>query len=162
MSEEWRPFFDGKYEVSSIGNVRRAGAQTNLKPIRMKIGYFKVSPVLDGKNVQRYVHRLVAEAFLGPCPFGHEVNHLDGVKTNNVLTNLEYVTHQKNMRHARDFDLTPVGSRCNRSHITESDVEAMRALFGAGSTNKDLAERYGVARATVSQIVHRKNWRHVP
>ena len=70
-----------------------------LKLIRMQCGYLAVRPVRHGRNVHRYVHRLVAGVFLGPRR-RREVNHIDGDKHNNNISNLEYVTHAQNGRHA--------------------------------------------------------------
>lgn len=117
IAEEWRAILDGDYEVSNLGRVRRArpGRKTwagrLLATTRMKIGYLKVSPVVNGKNVYMYVHVLVAEAFLGPKPEGHEINHIDGNKANASAANLEYVTHTGNMQHALRMGLLPTGQR---------------------------------------------------
>ena len=90
--EIWKPWRNGDYEVSNHGNVRRAKstarakAGNNLKKTLLKIGYYKVSPVIKGKNVLHYVHRMVAECFIGMPENGVSVNHIDGVKTNNHIS----------------------------------------------------------------------------
>lgn len=127
-----------------------------MTPILLKIGYFKVSPTRDGKNVQLLVHRLVAEAFIGPCPPDHEVNHIDGVKTNNRVENLEYVTHAGNMGHAARLGLMPSGERHGAAKLSDARIVEMRRLYDAGETRLYvLAEMFGVARSTVCQIVKR-------
>ena len=111
MIEEWRPIlgYKNRYEVSNLGRVR---GPRGIIGWRGKNKYMIVS--LHGKRkeptttqskpfiyeVKVYVHQLVAEAFLGPCPEGHEVNHIDTDKSNNVLSNLEYVTRSENLKHA--------------------------------------------------------------
>jgi hypothetical protein len=113
MNEEWLPILDGLYEASNLGRIRRAkpGRGTwvgrELKSQLIPNGYLRVMPVIDGKNCNMYVHQLVAEAFLGPCPEGYEVNHVDANKTNNRADNLEYVTHQGNVQHAIAHGLMP-------------------------------------------------------
>lgn len=113
MNEEWRPILDGLYEVSNTGRIRRAapGRSTwvgrELKAQLIPNGYLHVMPVINGKNRNMYVHHLVSEAFLGPCPEGYEVNHRDGNKTNNQADNLEYVTRKENMQHAIAHGLAP-------------------------------------------------------
>lgn len=106
MDEIWKPVPGFvKYEVSNLGRVRRCvpGRSTRigkvLKP-QPKNGYFTV--LLSGPNgfKHRSVHRLVAAAFLGPCPDGYEVNHKDRVRSNNRLDNLEYMTPSDQQRHA--------------------------------------------------------------
>lgn len=115
--EEWRPVdgFKGLYEVSNQGRVKRVGraAQNGegrgggaqigriLKPQRSaRGGYLSVQLWSDGKPQMCLVHVLVASAFLGPCPDGHEINHKDGDKTNLSHSNLEYMTHRDNCTHA--------------------------------------------------------------
>ena len=164
---EWREILSGDYEVSRCGRIRRArpgrrtAAGREMKPVLMKIGYFMVAPTVAGRNRRFYLHELVALAFIGPRPAGREINHIDGVKTNNVASNLEYVSHAENMRHARRLGLLPSGRRARKSHLTEDDVRAMREAWAAGARGVDLSIHFGVATATVSHIVNRKTWRDV-
>jgi HNH endonuclease/NUMOD4 motif-containing protein len=105
VGEEWKDisWTDGKYQVSSNGRVRcaksRRGICKILRP-KSKGGYFAARIKLKTGYRQRPTHRLVAEAFFGPCPTGMQVIHKDGNKENNHWKNLEYVTAQGNCRHA--------------------------------------------------------------
>lgn len=113
MIENWKavPSYDGQYEVSDQGRVRSLGryvTQTTkagqpyqrwnegriLKAGLASNGYLTVCL---GKGVTRTVHSLVAEAFLGPCPVGQEVRHLDGTRINNAVDNLAYGTRTDNI-----------------------------------------------------------------
>lgn len=113
MDEKWVSILDGLYEVSDLGRIRRAmpGRKTwvgrELKAHLIPNGYMQILPTINGKNRNMYVHRLVAEAFIGPCPDGHEVNHIDTNKTNNRADNLEYVTRKGNVQHAIAHGLMP-------------------------------------------------------
>jgi hypothetical protein len=106
VSTEWKSVFNGLYEVSDIGEVRRAvdGVNThagrNLKPCKSSNGYMIVGLHSDGKRSNQLVHRLVAQAFIGFIDRGFEVNHKDGDKTNNCVSNLEIVTRSENCTHA--------------------------------------------------------------
>ncbi len=100
----WREIHGGYYEVSDLGNVRRAkpGHATFVgRPVLLGYsgsGYASVH--LGGSSVRRaYVHHLVAEAFIGARPAGAVVNHIDANKTNNALRNLEYVSARENVMH---------------------------------------------------------------
>src|SRR4051812_28631191 len=97
--EEWReiPEFP-QYEVSNHGQVRRGGR--TLSPYPEKKDYLRVTLSVNGKRYKKLVHVLVARAFLGPCPDGHEVNHIDLDPTNNFSNNLEYLTPLENNRHS--------------------------------------------------------------
>lgn len=167
MNEEWRAWRNGDYEVSNLGRVRRAkpGRRTHAGRLMnqqlLKIGYPSVKPTVNGKNLMMYVHRMVAECFIGPCPDGHEVNHKDGDKANPVASNLEYVSHHENMSHARRIGLSPFGSRHGSSKLTEEKVIHMRTLHTNGKTLGELSAKFGVAVSTVCQIVKRDRWRHV-
>lgn len=106
--EEWRPAvgFEGWYEVSDLGRVRRLRTRSRLNaplvlaPFLCSGGYLMVTLRTDRGDKARLVHRLVAAAFIGEPPVGHEVNHLDGVKVHCASSNLEYATHSENMKHA--------------------------------------------------------------
>lgn len=87
------------YEVSNTGIVRHASGAI-LKQYSSGAGYLKVGFHRNGTRVQRYVHRVVAEAFLG-LHDGMQVNHVDGDKHNNWLDNLEWVTKSQNEMHSR-------------------------------------------------------------
>jgi hypothetical protein len=113
-AEEWRsiPGYAGQYEVSNLGRVRSLLVWRGVTPPRLLhaatngAGYAVVH--LGGGT--QYVHSLVAEAFLGPRPVGHEVRHLDGSRTHNVLTNLAYGTSSRNptsMRSRTGLTSTP-------------------------------------------------------
>ena len=111
--EEWRPIaeFDGEYEVSNLGRVRSMkryyGMVGRIMPqtIQRK-GYYAVTFWMNNKAYCRKVHRLVIEAFTPnpdslPC-----INHIDGNKLNNHVSNLEWCTYQANMQHAVRTGLT--------------------------------------------------------
>lgn len=63
----------------------------------------------NGSHQKFRVNRLVLEAFVGPCPDGHESNHKDGIKSNNDSENLEWVTHSENVQHAYRLGLKRCG-----------------------------------------------------
>lgn len=116
MSEMWKDIkgYEGLYQVSNLGNVRSLEHLDKnkrnrivgrvLKPGMKAYGYLQVG-LRDGYGKQKnyYVHRLVMEAFVGECPDGCEVNHIDENKANNNISNLEYVTHKTNMNYGTNI-----------------------------------------------------------
>ena len=167
MGEKWVSVVghEGWYEISDLGRTRRSrpgGSNTFVgriyKPRVHKRGYLEVSLSIDGKKYYCRVHRLVAEAFIGPCPDGMEVNHKDGDKLNNTPENLEYITHADNVAHAHATGLHDnKGEKHPLSKLTESNVHEIRRLFGK-ETHEAIAKRFGVCRATISLIASGKNW----
>jgi hypothetical protein len=107
--ERWEPVpeFPRHYEASNWGRIRSLPRKSGnnrwyggkvLAPQAVnKWGHLKVTLTVNGVYHQRLVHRLVMEAFVGPCPEGQEVRHLDGHPANNRLENLAYGTRQDNM-----------------------------------------------------------------
>ena len=104
--EKWEKIFDGSYEVSDFGNIRRAKPGTSTftgRPVRPSYsgnGYANVAFSVDGKQKRFYVHHLVALAFIGKRPKGRIINHLDLDKSNNRRSNLEYITQRENCAHS--------------------------------------------------------------
>ena len=114
---------------------------------------------LYGGRVKQNVHRLVAEAFHGPCPDGCEVNHKDGDKLNNRPENLEYVTRSQNAKHAFATGLRDCsGENAGRAILTEVQVLAIREAYADGASQRELAAEYGVSRGTIQPAVTGRSW----
>ena len=121
MDEKWRDIagFEGLYSISSCGRVKSLSRITNrsnrhssfaynrkeiiLKPIVRSNGYYHVALVKCGSVKQASIHRIVAQAFIENPKGKPQVNHIDGDKLNNALSNLEWCTASENSIHARDI-----------------------------------------------------------
>jgi len=173
---EWRVLPSCEfYEVSDQGDVRsldrvislasrnamtyeRSRKGQTLKPVRHSQGYLMV-------NVpsRRSLHSVVAEAFIGPRPHGYDINHKNGIKTDNRVENLEYCSRSDNMRHAVATGLCPKpptkrGVEQHKAMLTEAQVLEIRDCYKHGSGIAEMARRYGVGESTIRSIVQRKTW----
>lgn len=173
MNEQWKDVvgYEGIYQVSDHGRVKRVarGPSTYpgriLSPTHNSSGYVIVPLCQGGKQVGKCVHRLVAEAFLGPAPSPkHEANHKDGNKDDNHAKNLEWLTCSENTKHAyRVLGIEPRrGERSGMSKLTRCDVRRIRMLYATGEyTQAELGDMFGVARDTIGHIIRRETWQHV-
>jgi hypothetical protein len=167
----WLPIrdYEDLYEIAENGRVRRASdsarAPTGFEQQQAlnKKGYPTVGLSRDGFCRSFTTHRLVAMMFIGPKPKGTQVNHIDGVKTNNHWRNLEYVTCKQNIRHAVDNGLRGnfKGTANGCTKITEEDIPVIRAACASGESQSSVGRRYGLTQANVSMIVLRRTWSHV-
>lgn len=167
--------YEGVYQVSSYGRVKRIGAAPGAQVGRiLKLqfnpsnGGMQVRLCWHSKHTTEKVHRLVAEAFLDkPTPEHNEVNHKNGNRKDNRVENLEWVTRSENIRHSYDVlgrkrsDLR--GEQIGNSKLTRKEVKQIRALYSTGEwTQEELAEKFGVSQVLISKIVRGELWSHIP
>ena len=124
-----------RYEVSNQGRVRNAHTDQVLRPRIIKEGYLIVDLYYKGQRKTCYVHNLVATAFVEGWREGLQVNHKNGIKTDNRAENLEWVTASENNQHARDvllLDVKPVALLDERGHLQWlfHSSEACKRAFG--------------------------------
>ncbi len=165
--EEWRlvPGTSSCYEASSWGRIRRAAAARGTRPRRIlrprsnRWGYLLVAISLAGSEKHRFVHRLVAETFVGPPPdCRSQINHLSGDKHDNRPANLEWAGAATNMRHAATLGLVARGQRNRSARLKEQEVLAIRDLAAASTSQREIARRLGVPRSTVGDVVRGRAW----
>jgi hypothetical protein len=170
MSEAWLPVVGAEdfYEVSSIGRVRslhKIGRRAKggfLQQQPNKKGYLRVRLTLPGRSFTRVVNRLVLEAFVGaPLSSIHESNHKNGIKSDNRVSNLEWVTPVENNAHsvANGFWHPHKGEAHGMAKITEEVVRDIRN--DSTLTNKEWGELLGLTTTAIYWIRKRKNWKHV-
>lgn len=164
MNETWEviPGYNGRYEASTLGRIRRVSGKGTLKGPKLlrtfvgDYGYIRTAIIRKGKVYKPGVHVLVALAFLGKCPEGYEVNHIDLDKSNNCLSNLEYLTHKQNHQHVRARKMWDTG-KANR-RLTDDQVREIRA---SSESQRVLGNKYGLAGVAIWQIRHYKTYKDV-
>lgn len=168
VNETWKPVaiepFGSAYECSDLGNVRRIGKRRPLKPGMQSRGYMcVVLYVPDAKPKQPKsftVHRIVATTFLDGPP-KPQINHKDGNKANNAVTNIEWVTAVENVQHAILNGLARLGGR-NYSKLSETDARDVLRLSACGVTDKLLGKIFSVSESCVRHLRIGKTWASLP
>jgi Mor family transcriptional regulator len=129
-------------------------------------GHLRVQLRRGGVNHVKYVHGLVAEAFVGPRPEGLTVNHRDFDPANNHWMNLEYLTRGENTKYSwRAGRMNPTGlpGEAHRNAVlTDEHVLLIRERYQAGAYIRALARDYGVSQRTIQFIVRGERWSHLP
>jgi hypothetical protein len=116
----------------------------------------------DGKKHRRYIHRLVLEAFVGPCPEGMEARHFpDRDPANNQLGNLSWASPKTNQADRVVHGTSNRGERHGMVKLTESKVREIRSRVLAGERQSNLVRELGVSPMTINDIVKFRTWRHV-
>ena len=126
-------------------------------------GYLTVWLRREAKASGQYlrVHRLMWMTFVGPIGPDDFLNHIDGVKTNNRISNLEPTDYKHNMAHAARMGLMARGSRCVQSKLTEDAVLDIKRRIQNRETARSIARLHGVSADAIGKIKIGKNWRHV-
>lgn len=166
-SKDWLPVveFEDLYEISRCGqqvyNVK-TGRFLKMSPSGHGL-YFSVQLWKDGVSSRKFVHVLVAEAFICVRPKGKQVNHRDGDKYNNCVENLEWATCSRNNKHAYDIGLRfgMVGEEHPMARVNENEVRIIRKRHKDGETLQSIADAYGVAMTTIHAITQRRSWANV-
>ena len=174
--EKWKDIqnYVGYYQVSDRGRIRSVGRFVEnknngvvryfkgriLKHSLNRYGYPVVNLSKNNITKKFLVHRLLGKEFLPTFKEGLQVNHKDGVKTNNVLENLEMVSNIDNIRHAHKTGLVKrYGKKLN-----ENDVLEIRKRYALDSniTHQILADEYGVSDVSISKLLSNKSWKKLP
>ena len=162
--EIWKdiPNYEGRYQVSSLGRVKsfKFSKERVLKCAVNSTGYI-LTNLYEKANRKAYkVHRLVMIAFIGESDL--DVNHKNGIKTDNRLENLEYCTRSENVQHAFNTGLSQSvkGERHGRAKLTRACAE--RIKYGhKGMMQKDISEIYGISPNQVCSIRTGRTWKHI-
>lgn len=154
----WKKYSEN-YEASTDGHIRNSKTKHVLHEFKSKDGYMRTQ--LGGKT--RLVHRVIAQTFIENPHQLPEVNHIDGCKTNNAVSNLEYCSRSDNLRHAYINDLRNAKRTNNsRCKLSEDDVAYIKNNYSRGDKiygAKALSKRFGVAYQTICAVVSGQNWK---
>jgi len=165
MTEIWKPIFNGKYEVSSIGRIRTVFCRNRwgfYKPKKERIlfqhknndGYMQVSIYTESGNLKSFrVHRLMALAFIPNPENKPQVNHLNSIRSDNRIENLEWCTNSENQIHSVKFG--NYKSNNPNAKLTESDVQK---IYNSTKPISHLVKKYKIHRDSIINIKNGKTW----
>lgn len=178
MSEVWKDVvgYEGIYQVSDMGGIRvldrlvaygdgvrgaRLKRGHDLIPQVMEKGHLIVQLYRDGTQRGGLIHRLVLEAFVGPCPAGMEGCHNDGNPANNHLGNLRWDTPKANNLDKNIHGTQNTGSKHGMSVLVEAQVAEIKRRLRLGDSQRNIAKDFGVHQVTISKINRGLLWSHV-
>jgi len=176
MSKEiWKDVkgYDGLYQVSNLGRVKSLDRYVNSKGDSQQLkkgkvlnmhlkkdGYIGIVLCNYGKQKNFRVHRLVAESFIPNPENKAQVNHIDGIKTNNNFLNLEWATDSENIKHAFKNNLIPKasGSKNPMAKLTKEQVDDIRNN-NMLTPNKELSKKFNVSKTCIYRVKNNITWK---
>jgi len=155
------------YWASTAGEVMTTKSRRSkiLKPIRGKRNYLIISMWKNAKRSTKPIHRLIGETFIPNPKNKREINHKDGNKYNNEVSNLEWVTTQENVNHKinvlkRSGPFSKGQNHCN-AKFRDKDIPKIRRAVENKQTMRSMAKLYHVSTTTIARIIRRETWGHI-
>jgi hypothetical protein len=172
--EIWKdiPGYVGLYQASNLGRIRRNSRELKdnigrryraifrlMRCTTTRQGYLQLGLCRSGRQKSYLVHRLVLMAFYGDNPPEIQCNHIDGVKTNNHVNNLEWATRLENMTHAYQTGLVAKKGEMNHNAVLNwKKVGQIRKALKKGAKPKELSEIFGVVPGHIWAIGKNIRW----
>lgn len=147
------------YEITIKGEVFN-NKGVKLKPQILPSGYIGLNLVSNGKRSKFLLHRLIAEKYIPnpenkPC-----VNHINGIKSDNRVENLEWVTYKENCEHRNNVLNKHVrGEKCGTAKLKNKDAHDIREKYNTGKTLRQLAKEYDVSIYPIWSIIKNKTYK---
>ncbi len=166
MKEVWKDVveYEGHYQVSNLGNVKSIKFNRNnlMKFGLDKNGYYRIGLRLNNTRKFYFVHRLVAQAFIPNYDNLPQTNHINGIKTDNSIENLEWCTVSHNIKHAFNtgLNISSKGEKHGQSKLTDEQIIEIRNLKDKMLGN-EIAKKFNISESRISEIINHKAWKHI-
>ncbi len=156
-SEEFKviPNTDNGYEINRDGLVRNIKTGSYISKSMSSKGYYKLNLFIEGKSYNRVLHRLIAQTFIENPNNYETVDHIDGDKLNNNISNLRWCTLQENNLYYKES-----GGKWNSS-LSEEDIKDIYLNYNNYGEQKEACEKYNVSKGTISLIKSGKSFSHI-
>jgi hypothetical protein len=167
MKELWKSYrLNTNYEVSNLGRVREVKTKKPVKTYvhkskRVRSPYETVHIKINGTNTTKYLHRMVLETFIGPCPKEHECCHKDGHSLNNKLSNLKWGTPKENSYHRFLHGVQPMGEDAGPAKFTNEDAVCVRVLNRNKVPSPAISKLTGISQSHVTGIIRGEYYKHI-
>jgi len=167
--------YEGLYQISNLGRVKslerylghnhgglKLKKELILKNWLSSTGYYIISLSKNNFSKKFFIHRLLCENFIKNPERKREVNHRNGIKTDNTLKNLEWVTSSENTIHSykTGLQISIKGEKCKLSKLTKEQVLEIRNNYEKLSASK-VAKIYNMSKSAIIQIRNRTTWKHI-
>lgn len=162
--EKWKEIegYNGDYLVSDKGRIlsKKRGRVKYRKLTKDSYGYYVLVLTNNGKRKHLKVHRIVAETFIENPDLKKSVNHKNGIKTDNRVENLEWMSFRENMIHAYDNNLIKSIEETGVSKITMNEANQIRSILEQKMcTKKDISACYGISKSNINHIISNRIWK---
>lgn len=178
--ETWKDIneLQNHYQISDFGKVKRKRRKVEskiqasgfrvitekIKPLQNNgTGYIQLYVSINKKRTVFYVHRLVAKYFISNPENKAQVNHINGIKNDNRIENLEWVTESENIIHSIKTGLIKSGENKTISKLKNAQVLAIRRLYRMNPQFNRIAvaRKLKVGDALIHRIIRREAWKHI-
>ncbi len=147
------------YSASSLGYIINNKSKRILKESVLNSGYKQVTLCKDGTAINKLVHRIIAMVFLDNIENKAQVNHINGVKSDNRLENIEWNTRSENQKHSIKIGLRHTRGENNSQKKLTSEIVIF--IFNDKRKYKEISEQYNISIPTVSDIKRGYSWTHI-
>lgn len=157
--ERWLevPGFES-YEISDHGNVRKKSSGALMNQHATEQGYQMVFLRRNGQTKGKGVHRLMLEAFVGPCPEGNEACHINGISFDNKLCNLRWASRVENWNDKRKHGTACVGPKHGLAKLSYGCVERIRDMRRCGVSAAKIGRYFSISDTHVLRLMKQRNW----